>query len=101
MRVDGRDTGSRRPTSGRGRARGGYRMFGLDDKICVVTGASRGIGRAIALRFADQGAHLVLAARSQRALDDVRARIEAKGRQVCALTTDVTDLSQLRALADT
>ena len=76
-------------------------MFGLDDKICVVTGASRGIGRAIALRFADQGAHLVLAARSQRALDDVRARIEAKGRQACALTTDVTDLSQLRALADT
>jgi len=39
-------------------------MFALAGKACVVTGASRGIGRAIALAFARQGADLVLAARS-------------------------------------
>ena len=40
-------------------------MFSLSGKICVVTGASRGLGRAIALAFADQGADVVLAARSR------------------------------------
>jgi len=74
-------------------------MFRLDEKVCVVTGASRGIGRAIALRFADQGADVVLAARSRDALDDVKALIEAKGRHAHVLAADVTDLSQVRAIA--
>lgn len=74
-------------------------MFSLTGKVCVVTGASRGIGRAIALAFAKQGADLVLAARSRDHLEEVRHLIEAQGRRAVVQPTDVTDLDQLRALA--
>ena len=74
-------------------------MFSLAGKSCVVTGASRGLGRAIALAFADQGADVVLAARSVGDLDRVRREIEAKGRRALVQPTDVTDLRQLQALA--
>jgi len=46
----------------------------LRDKTVVITGASSGLGRAAALAFAEAGAHVVLAARRQEALDDVRAK---------------------------
>ena len=75
-------------------------MFSLAGKSCVVTGASRGLGRAIALAFAEQGADVVLAARSVADLDRLRAEIEAKGRAALVRPTDVTDVTQLRALAD-
>src|SRR2546426_395075 len=74
-------------------------MFSLSAKACVVTGASRGIGRAIALAFAGQGADVVLAARSRNDLEEVRRRIEAQGRRAVVQVTDVTDLDQLRAAA--
>jgi len=74
-------------------------MFSLAGKSCVVTGASRGLGRAIALAFADQGADVVLAARSVPDLETLRAEIEAKGRRALVRPTDVTDVGQLRALA--
>jgi NAD(P)-dependent dehydrogenase (short-subunit alcohol dehydrogenase family) len=48
-------------------------MFSLAGKSCVVTGASRGLGRAIALAFAEQGADVVLAARSVPDLESLRA----------------------------
>ena len=48
-------------------------MFSLAGKSCVVTGASRGLGRAIALGFAEQGASVLLAARSRGDLEKVRA----------------------------
>ena len=75
-------------------------MFSLAGKSCVVTGASRGLGRAIALAFAEQGADVVLAARSVPDLESLRAEIEAKGRRAVVAPTDVTDVAQLRALAD-
>jgi 7-alpha-hydroxysteroid dehydrogenase len=65
----------------------------------VVTGASRGIGRAIALAFARQGADLVLVARSHNDLEEVRGLIEAEGRRAVMRPADVTDLEQLRAAA--
>jgi NAD(P)-dependent dehydrogenase (short-subunit alcohol dehydrogenase family) len=74
-------------------------MFSLAGKSCVVTGASRGLGRAIALAFADQGADVVLAARSVPDLETLRAEIEAKGRRARVQPTDVTDVGQLHALA--
>ena len=76
-------------------------MFSLAGKSCVVTGASRGLGRAIALAFADQGADVVLAARSVPDLDELRKEIEGKGRRAVVARTDVTDVAQLQALADT
>jgi NAD(P)-dependent dehydrogenase (short-subunit alcohol dehydrogenase family) len=74
-------------------------MFSLAGKSCVVTGASRGLGRAIALAFADQGADVVLGARSVPDLETLRAEIEAKGRRALVQPTDVTEVGQLRALA--
>ena len=74
-------------------------MFTLAGKACVVTGASRGIGRAIALAFARQGGDLVLAARSRDDLQEVRGLVEAEGRRAVIQPTDVTDLDQVRAVA--
>ena len=74
-------------------------MFTLAGKACVVTGASRGIGRAIALAFARQGGDLVLAARSRDDLQEVCGLVEAEGRRAVIQPTDVTDLDQVRAVA--
>jgi NAD(P)-dependent dehydrogenase (short-subunit alcohol dehydrogenase family) len=75
-------------------------MFSLEGKICVVTGASRGLGRAIALAFAEQGADVALAARTQSDLDEVAGLIRAKGRRALVLPTDITDLAALRRVAE-
>ena len=75
-------------------------MFSLAGKACVVTGASRGLGRAIALAFAEQGADVALGARSRADLEAVAREVEAKGRRAVVQPTDVTDLGQIRALAD-
>jgi len=75
-------------------------MFSLLDKVCVVTGASRGLGRAIALAYAAQGADVVLAARTRSDLEGVAREIEAKGRRARVQVIDVTEAAQLRALSD-
>src|SRR5579864_9040325 len=74
-------------------------MFSLAGKACVVTGASRGLGRAIALAFAQQGAGVLLAARSRADLDSVKGEITAGGGRAVAQPTDVTDIAQLSAAA--
>jgi len=61
----------------------------LEGKIAIVTGASRGIGRAIALRLAQDGATLVLAARTEADLDEVASKIKSSGGNA---TTVVGDL---------
>ena len=73
-------------------------MTRLSDKCVLVTGASRGIGRAIALRFARAGANLVSAARNQVELHDLAAEIEAMGRRCLASQTDLRDPAQIAAL---
>jgi 7-alpha-hydroxysteroid dehydrogenase len=73
-------------------------MFSLTGKSCVVTGASRGLGRAIALAYAAQGADLVVTARSRDDLERLRAEIEALGRRAEVRAGDVTDLAHLCAV---
>jgi NAD(P)-dependent dehydrogenase (short-subunit alcohol dehydrogenase family) len=73
---------------------------GLDDQTCVITGAGRGIGRVIAMRFAARGARLVLCSRSQAELERTAAEIvERHGVEVKAQPTDVTDIGALSELA--
>ncbi len=80
-----------------------YSSFGLLDKIAVVTGASQGIGRAIALGLAQAGAHLVLAKHPEKRHDEIKAvqtEIEALGRRAIIVQTDVAEVEQVRALMD-
>ena len=64
-------------------------MTDLAGRIALVTGASRGIGRAIALELAEAGADLVINARGSAALDAVAAEVRARGRDVEAVPADV------------
>ncbi len=73
-------------------------MFSLDGKVAVITGASRGIGRAISLGFARAGAAVAVAARSGSDLETLAKEIESSGGRALAVPTDVTDRSQLEAL---
>jgi NAD(P)-dependent dehydrogenase (short-subunit alcohol dehydrogenase family) len=74
-------------------------MFSMSGKICVVTGAGRGLGRGIALAYAEQGADVVLASRTQADLEEVAGLVRAKGRRALIHVADITDLAQIAALA--
>lgn len=63
----------------------------LEDQVAVVTGAGRATGREIALRFAAEGAHVVLAARSVDAMEDAAAQIRARGREALVVPLDLRD----------
>ena len=71
----------------------------LTDRVAVVTGASRGIGRAIALALAGEGAQLVLAGRSVDALEQTRKLTADTGRDPLVVPTDITVPDQVEALA--
>ncbi|MBB94434.1 MAG: short-chain dehydrogenase [Rhodobacteraceae bacterium] len=73
---------------------------GLDGQTIIITGASRGIGEATARHFAENGAHVVLAARSGAAIDTIAAEIRATGGQASALPCDVADAGAVQGLVD-
>ena len=69
--------------------------FQLKDKIAIVTGGSRGIGRATALMLADEGVNVVICGRTQESLDATTQEIRAKGVEAWAFRTDVSRNEEL------
>ena len=75
-------------------------MSQLTNQIAVVTGAGRGIGRAIALKFANEGADVVVVSRTQENSEKVTAEIRALGRKAWAHAVDVSDSASVGAAAE-
>lgn len=74
--------------------------FRLDGRVAIITGAGRGLGAAIALGFAEAGADVVIAARTEADLREVAAQVAAAGRQAHVVVADLADLEAAAALAD-
>jgi len=70
----------------------------LDGKAAIVTGASRGLGRAMAIALAEAGAEVVVAARAVPELEETARQIEARGRRAVVVPTDVTEYARVEAL---
>jgi NADP-dependent 3-hydroxy acid dehydrogenase YdfG len=75
-------------------------MKNFKDRLVLITGGNSGIGEAIALAFAKEGARLILTARDTERLNAVRERCASLGAQVETFAADVTDEAQMQALAD-
>jgi len=74
--------------------------FLLKDKVAIVTGAKRGIGKAIAVTFAEAGADVVVCGRTLGELEEVTSEIRALGRRSLALKTDVTVKNEVTSLIE-
>ncbi len=75
-------------------------MGRFDGRVAIVTGASKGLGKGVALRLASEGATLAVCARTRSALDGTADELRARGAKVLARTCDVTDKAQLCAFVD-
>ncbi len=73
----------------------------IAEQVVVITGASSGIGRETALRFAERGAKVVATARSEPGLQSLVAEITARGGQAAYAVCDVADFAQVEHVADT
>ena len=75
-------------------------MGKLENKVAIVTGASRGIGEAIALALGREGAHIVATARTTKALESLVNRLEEMGVKALAVTADVSVDADLQRIVD-
>ena len=75
-------------------------MFQLDGKTAIVTGASRGIGKAIAKGFAQAGANLVLVSRHLSALERVAREIEDLGRKALPVSADIGNPEDIQKVVE-
>ena len=73
----------------------------LQDKVALITGAGRGIGRAIALAYAREGALLSLAARTSQELEETAEQAQGLGAQTHIIPTDITDKFQVDEMVRT
>jgi NAD(P)-dependent dehydrogenase (short-subunit alcohol dehydrogenase family) len=72
-------------------------VFDLTGKVALVTGASSGMGKAIAIALANQGAKVVIGARRMEKLEAVAAEIKSRGKEALAVTMDVTNRAEVDA----
>lgn len=75
-------------------------MTSLQNKTAIITGASKGIGKAIALAFGRAGANVVVTARSTAALDALTREIEESGAAALPITADLSQSSEIERIAD-
>lgn len=74
--------------------------FKLTDRVAIVTGAGKGIGRGIALAFAEAGADVVCAARTKQEIESTAAEVERRGRRGLPVVTDVMETPDLERLVE-
>src|SRR5258708_4960035 len=72
----------------------------LEGKVAIITGAGRGLGRAMAVKFAQAGADIVAASRTKAQLDETAEEVKKTGRKCVIVPTDVTASTQVNALAE-
>ncbi len=70
-------------------------LFSLDNKVALITGSTKGIGKAIAMRMAEQGAKVVVSSRNQDACDEVAAEIKVQGGEAIAIACNINHQDQL------
>ena len=73
----------------------------VEEQVVVLMGASSGIGRAAALRFAEKGAKVVISARNREGLESLAREIRDRGGEATAVVADVADFDRVKAVADT
>ena len=72
----------------------------ISSKVCLVTGASSGIGAAVSLALAKQGAKLALVGRDKSRLESVKEKVVAEGTEAIALVADVVDRTAVKSLVE-
>lgn len=71
----------------------------VNGKVALITGASSGIGLTVAHKLADAGAHVLLVARTQETLEQVKAEIEARGGKASVFPCDLNDMDSIDAVS--
>src|SRR3712207_2424930 len=77
------------------------RLKPVEEQVVALMGASSGIGRETALRFAERGARVVVSARNEEGLDSLLQELRSRGGEATAVSADVTDFEQVKAVANT
>ncbi len=75
-------------------------MESLEGKVALVTGAGKGIGRAIAIALANEGVHVGLLARTEKDLNEVAAELKSAGGTTCVVTADVSKITEVNAAVE-
>lgn len=73
-------------------------LFSLENNVALITGSTKGIGKAIATRMAEQGAKVIISSRNQDACDEVAGEINAQGGQAIAVACNINYKEQLQSL---